>query len=530
VALAKELLRGLATALGADLQAAEPARILRLPGTLNYKYDPPREATVETFDASWRYSLKDLAAILPITADAPKPPAPPITGTIGAGSRNATLASLAGTMRKRGMSVDEITAALLAVNAERCRPPLNPDEVRRIAESVGRYDPGVTPQTPASPRIEIVEDLAAFLQRLESQPPLSWHIEGLIPDEGICLWHGQPRDFKSMCAQEVALALAAGRCAFGLARFAVRRPIKVCYFTEEDPERLFAARMHWLTHKNPMPAANYFFPFVRRGLSFDSAESRDFILSRIYETQAEASVFDPVRSYTGLSDKGPADLRPVALFVRQIQNETRSKTLLLVHHDTKPPAQAESDQRSRSQMASGGGIFSVSDCPVSFTKLAWNQVAVYPEDYKLSGNPRPFTVTFTSDVRNGEHGPCFGSWVLPLATTADEQQIVDATLAKKLLQFLRQHVGEWFSGDDIKEGAKIRGGSASPVLERLREEGLVKFCTGDAAKALGRSPKAKLWAAVSVPDVPVPDELFSDGQSPGESDRTRRSIRFTLPL
>jgi putative DNA primase/helicase len=57
------------------------------------------------------------------------------------GSRNATLTSLAGTMRRRGMSREAIEAALLAENAARCDPPLHEDEVRRIAASVCRYDP-----------------------------------------------------------------------------------------------------------------------------------------------------------------------------------------------------------------------------------------------------------------------------------------------------------------------------------------------------------------------------------------------------
>lgn len=61
---------------------------------------------------------------------------------IPAGRRNATLASLAGTMRRRGMSADEIEAALGAVNARRCRPPLDDAEVAEIARSVGRYRPG----------------------------------------------------------------------------------------------------------------------------------------------------------------------------------------------------------------------------------------------------------------------------------------------------------------------------------------------------------------------------------------------------
>ena len=45
--LAASLLRRLAHYLDADLQAAEPARVLRLPGTQNFKYDPPRHVVVE---------------------------------------------------------------------------------------------------------------------------------------------------------------------------------------------------------------------------------------------------------------------------------------------------------------------------------------------------------------------------------------------------------------------------------------------------------------------------------------------------
>jgi putative DNA primase/helicase len=61
--------------------------------------------------------------------------------TIPDGQRNATLTSLAGTMRRRGMTVEEIEIALLAVNARRCQPPLPDDEVRAIASSIGRYEP-----------------------------------------------------------------------------------------------------------------------------------------------------------------------------------------------------------------------------------------------------------------------------------------------------------------------------------------------------------------------------------------------------
>jgi hypothetical protein len=56
------------------------------------------------------------------------------------GQRNVTLTSLAGTMRKRGMSPAAIEAALLEENQTRCTPtPLSDTEVRNIAQSVSRY-------------------------------------------------------------------------------------------------------------------------------------------------------------------------------------------------------------------------------------------------------------------------------------------------------------------------------------------------------------------------------------------------------
>jgi putative DNA primase/helicase len=58
------------------------------------------------------------------------------------GARDATLTSLAGTMRRRGMSQGAIEAALLEENASRCDPPLEESQVKKIARSVAGYPPG----------------------------------------------------------------------------------------------------------------------------------------------------------------------------------------------------------------------------------------------------------------------------------------------------------------------------------------------------------------------------------------------------
>jgi Bifunctional DNA primase/polymerase, N-terminal/AAA domain/Primase C terminal 1 (PriCT-1) len=57
------------------------------------------------------------------------------------GSRNATITSIAGTLRRRGLGETAIFAALLGINAEICHPPLPENEVQTIASSVARYRP-----------------------------------------------------------------------------------------------------------------------------------------------------------------------------------------------------------------------------------------------------------------------------------------------------------------------------------------------------------------------------------------------------
>jgi len=82
------------------------------------------------------------AWVLKLKADKPKKARTTDPGeTIPEGRRNDTLTSKAGSMRRAGFSADEILAALLTMNEQRCDPPLEIREVETIARSVARYDP-----------------------------------------------------------------------------------------------------------------------------------------------------------------------------------------------------------------------------------------------------------------------------------------------------------------------------------------------------------------------------------------------------
>ena len=57
------------------------------------------------------------------------------------GQRHHGLVSLAGTMRRRGLTAEEMLPSLLETNRTRCRPPLAEEEVADIARKVQRYQP-----------------------------------------------------------------------------------------------------------------------------------------------------------------------------------------------------------------------------------------------------------------------------------------------------------------------------------------------------------------------------------------------------
>jgi hypothetical protein len=93
-----------------------------------------------------------------------------IDGSIPQGQRNTYLASLAGSMRRRGLSVQAIEAALGVENAARCDPPLPEHEVQRIACSIGRYAPETGVKANGDERIELDGKLKSRLNAAAAWP------------------------------------------------------------------------------------------------------------------------------------------------------------------------------------------------------------------------------------------------------------------------------------------------------------------------------------------------------------------------
>ena len=67
------------------------------------------------------------------------------------GERNTCLTSFAGSFRAMGLEPEEIEPALQAINLKRCGPPLDRNEVLRIAIGMGRYEVGRTGRGEVAP-------------------------------------------------------------------------------------------------------------------------------------------------------------------------------------------------------------------------------------------------------------------------------------------------------------------------------------------------------------------------------------------
>jgi putative DNA primase/helicase len=106
-------------------------------------------------------------------------PAGPVGERIPEGGRNKTLASLAGSVRRRGAGEAAILAALRVTNAERCIPPLEADEVAKIAASVSRYEP-------ASDSVHV-----SFNGRGAPRPPQGFNLTDLGNAERFVAHHGE---------------------------------------------------------------------------------------------------------------------------------------------------------------------------------------------------------------------------------------------------------------------------------------------------------------------------------------------------
>jgi len=164
------------------------------------------------------------------------------------GSRNDSLARIAGRLRHAGLSKSELETSLLKINAERCQPPLSESEVSQIARSIARYGVGKQTQTV----FESVNDAADFSSLFTIQDASVWlenaklrpvpkMLFGEFWFEGeLCILFADTGKGKSILAVQIGNSISKGD-SIGVFTLETLKQ-KVLYFDFELSDKQFEAR------------------------------------------------------------------------------------------------------------------------------------------------------------------------------------------------------------------------------------------------------------------------------------------------
>ena len=309
------------------------------------------------------------------------------------------------------------------------------------------------------------EPLDTFLT--DEDVPLDYIFPVLLPAGVILLLHGDPRARKSLVGFELALSAATGTAPFGLSRFQPESvPIPVWYIQEEDPRNLTRRRIRRLIRERRVTPDMEI--SVRRGVNLDDPGYVNQIIATCQRLGTKLLVLDAARRLSAKTDEGPAKVRELTAVLRRIVDEA-GVTLIVVHHDVKPSRDGQ-DSRRRSQRASGGDWFAACECPVHVERLSEVESLCFPQDYKFSADPAPFT--FKVEVESSMAGPLITRMI---GKDSTPEQADRAGARGKLLAWLRDNPN---ASKSQMKAAGIGWNTLSPILDGLMTEGLVDSVQG----------------------------------------------------
>jgi hypothetical protein len=214
-----------------------------------------------------------------------------------------------------------------------------------------------------------------------------WLIDTLFARSSVGLLGGPPKAFKTWVAAELALAVAAGKPAFG--RFAVPDPGPVLFFGAEDSPADLRTRFDGIARWRDVRLPDVpLFLLDTAQLRLDDARHLDRLRRTLEKHRPRLLVLDPfVRLVAGLDENSARDVSAVLGALRTLQRE-HDVTILLVHHMRKSPA-AHPAQQLR-----GSGDFSAwLDSGLYLTRDGDDRVLVV--EHRNAPAPPPFRIRLT---------------------------------------------------------------------------------------------------------------------------------------
>jgi hypothetical protein len=386
-------------------------------------------------------------------APAPRREAPE---KITEGQRNQELFRLAASLRSKGLTVEEITAAVMEANKGRCNPPLPEREIKAICTSAGRYDRGKPKEQAERPRPSIVK-----ASQVPYEPP-RWTIAPYIQRGKGTLIQADNGTGKTAFVCAIAAHVSTGRA---LLDIPVETLGNVLLLSVEDDLPVLRGRIeasggdldkcHFLTNA--------------AGLSFNSPEVEE----AVKQVQAQLVIFDPLQAFMGAKvDMFRAnETRPelAKLFEMCDRNDC---ACIIIAHTAKNTGDKSPVNRALGSVDIPAAMRSVLQI-IENPENEYERIAVH---VKCSNAPKGQSIVYTIGDRGGVQ------WIGFSPMTADDLTAVVKRKEKgvpyenePLVQVFNQLVtdrpggGFWSYADLKSEGAKILGFPPYADLNDLRQ-------------------------------------------------------------
>lgn len=259
------------------------------------------------------------------------------TETIQPGERHDKLLAWAGLMRRWGMATNEIEAALVAINAQRCVVPWGQEEIHTLAVSMDNYKPEAVVEeqdSKTSPSLISSSCTASALKHADIARPSAILGTGLITRGSLALLYGMPGKGKSWLTFQLAHCVGLGEPFFGLST----QRSNVGLFTLECPpwqvqERLKAISpdsdagldaVHIVCREN-----------LTTALDLASNEHQEAIIGFCKERELALLIVDALSRAHQSDENDAKEMGAVMAAADRIRIEAEC-AVLLVHHERKP--------------------------------------------------------------------------------------------------------------------------------------------------------------------------------------------------
>jgi hypothetical protein len=437
----------------------------------------------------WMLELFEKYSPRPITEAQPNSLDP----VIAEGGRNDALSRSAGAMRRRGMSVGAIEAALLAENLLRCSPPLGEDEVLQIARSVGRYapdkvamadeklqakaqriahvstqkrSPHVTPDIPEAISEGIIGRRASEVQ----SKAVRWLWKGRLPAGMLVILDGDPGLGKSTIMSDWIARVTTGS-EWPDGTQAPRGG--AIYVGSEDPEeQVIVPRLR-------AAGADLARVQLVRAIPLQGGGERTLILPRdlgllkaaIHELDARLLVFDPIITYVAadLSSYSDKDVRQALTPLADMLADTDCCGIMLRH--------LKKDDKASLAMYRGGGsiaFIALSRAGFAVGKKKDGTLALMPTKANLAPKAKALKYALEAVVLEGDIETSKVIWDGETDADADEVLTAFGGDREKPREKAEELVMEILTqgpqpSKTLEDAAKGRGISLS-TLKRAKED------------------------------------------------------------